>query len=682
MKKIIKSILIAIYKLLRGMYRVLPLPQATRTRIRNFAGRAASKFQRSLNFESPEVLQRYLGYEKTINDYKAYKDTVYKIGKKSDDFVEYMDNTISFTDGDVKPIAFYLPQFHTIAENDEWWGKGFTEWTNVTKAFPRFTDHYQPQLPIDMGFYDLSNIDVMRRQVELAKNYGIYGFCFHYYWFSGKRLLEKPLENFLNTREGLDLPFCICWANENWSRRWDGYEEDVLIAQNHSEEDSIACITDICRYIKDERYIRVDGKPLIIIYRADIIPNVKSMLEAWRNYCRENGIGEIHIIGAHTFNITDVMMYGFDGGVEFPPHFLHSAEINHKTRELESGATGIIYDMDDFVNNKKYMSGKNDNLYKALFPSWDSTPRKGSAGFVFQSSPELYKMWLSDIILYTMERFNSEKRYVFINAWNEWAEGAHLEPDIKYGYAYLQKTADVVMASKQTDKAICYFDHDMGGGANQYLDKVIDANQAIKSYVVRYNHIQEQYIVTVAHNGTKLVVYNSSSFIDIKEYLISRKITKIVINNLVSYPSILDTLTQIIDLKNELGIELVMNTHDYFAVCPVFFLLDENYRFCGLSGFKNCDKCKYTDISKSDLYGVAYGVSDWRLAWGSFLVECDSIVVFSNDSKNILEMVYGELKQVKVIPHEVDYIKPINKRSKTTDTLNIGFIGQINLYTG
>lgn len=342
----------------------------------------------------------------------------------------------------VRMIAFYLPQFHAIAENDAWWGEGFTEWTNVKPAQPQFIGHYQPHVPHeDIGYYDLSTTDVQHKQIALARQYGIEGFCFYYYWFAGKRLLEKPVDNYLADRS-LDHPFCLCWANENWSRRWDGLESEILLAQDHSPDDDLGCITDLARYIRDPRYIRIDGKPLVMIYRPSLLPAAKETAERWRKWCRENGIGEIYLAYTQSFEKEDPANFGFDAAIEFPPNNSGPPDLTSQVVTTNRSFSGKVFDWDIFLHRSENYEVPSYKLFRSVCPGWDNTARRKAAGTCFVNhTPEKYERWLSNAITDTVKRFPSaEERIVFVNAWNEWAEGAHLEPDCRNGYAYLEAT--------------------------------------------------------------------------------------------------------------------------------------------------------------------------------------------------------------------------------------------------
>ncbi|MCD4741656.1 MAG: glycoside hydrolase family 99-like domain-containing protein [Desulfobacteraceae bacterium] len=344
----------------------------------------------------------------------------------------------------IKAVAFYLPQFHPFKENDRWWGKGFTEWTNVTKAKPNYINHYQPHLPIHLGFYDLRLPENMIEQAKLAKNYGIGGFNFYYYWFDGKLLMHKPFEILLKHKE-VDIEFCITWANENWTGKWDGQENDILIAQNHSENDSIKFIESLYKFFEDKRYIRINNKPVLMIYRADIIPNIKRIGKLWRKKLKEAGFDGIYLVCAQTFGIKSPKKFGFDAAMEFPPHTVSSTSVNDQLNIINERFNGIIYDYKQVVDNCLKFQEPKFKLFRTAMLSWDNTARKQSHSHIFHNfSLKDYKRWLSHIVSNASLNENESETLVFINAWNEWAEGTHLEPDRKYGYGYLQATYDVL----------------------------------------------------------------------------------------------------------------------------------------------------------------------------------------------------------------------------------------------
>jgi hypothetical protein len=336
----------------------------------------------------------------------------------------------------VRHVCFYLPQFHSFAENDRWWGPGFSEWTNISRMRPQFPAHQSPWLPADLGFYDVRLTETRRQQAELARRYGIHGFCYYVYWFQGRRLLERPLELLLEDGEP-DLPFCICWANENWSRRWDGSDAELLLGQNHSLDDDVRFIDDMAELLLDERYIAVDGRKVIVVYRPSLLPDRERLFEVWRARARELGIGEILICNAMTFGEFDPRDVNCDAAVEFPPHTITTMEQPLSDLEAPASFTGKVYDYVDAVRSSL---GKTYDFpyFPAVMPRWDNTPRKGSRGHVFnRSSPEAFEVWLRDATSRARKSQFAEP-IVFINSWNEWAEGAHLEPDSRYGRAFLE----------------------------------------------------------------------------------------------------------------------------------------------------------------------------------------------------------------------------------------------------
>ena len=341
-------------------------------------------------------------------------------------------------------VAFYLPQFHPIPENDAWWGEGFTEWHNVTRALPQFEGHAQPRLPDALGYYDLRLPGVMHQQMRLAREYGIGAFCSYFYWFAGKRLLEQPLLQWL-ADPTLDLPLCLCWANENWSRRWDGRADDILIGQQHSPEDDLAFIEHVSRYLVDPRYLRVDGKPLLLVYRPGLLPDARATTERWRAWCLGNGVGEIRLAYVQSFDRVDPRSIGFDAAVEFPPNNTTLQPITARQQLLNPDFRGDVHDWRELARQSITQPDPAYPRYPGVNSGWDNEPRRSGSGRVFaHASPRGYRDWLRHTIATAKRRFPAQP-LVFINAWNEWAEGAVLEPDARLGHAWLQATRDALV---------------------------------------------------------------------------------------------------------------------------------------------------------------------------------------------------------------------------------------------
>ena len=320
----------------------------------------------------------------------------------------------------------------------------------MTRARPNFTGHFQPRVPADLGFYDLRLPEVLEQQVELARRYGVHGFCFYYYWFGGKRLLERPIERMLATGEP-DFPFCLCWANENWTRRWDGQDNDILIAQAHSAEDDCDVILDLMRYFRDRRYIRVDGRPLILVYRVTLFPDFAATARLWRDLCRERGIGEIYIAMVESMELVHMQAnparFGCDASVEFPPQEL--AETRQPAGQVVNpDFKGHVADYRDLAVRFATREPPGYTRFQGVVTGWDNTARRQNTSFCFEhATPGAFQAWLEETLEQTRLQHHGDERLVFINAWNEWAEGAYLEPDVRFGHTYLEAVRNALDAA-------------------------------------------------------------------------------------------------------------------------------------------------------------------------------------------------------------------------------------------
>lgn len=364
----------------------------------------------------------------------------------------------------MKIIAFYLPQYHTFPENDKFWGKGFTEWTNVKRAVPLYKNHYEPREPLNDNYYNLLDPKTFAWQIELAHKYGIYGFCFYHYWFSGKILMKKPMEMFLENKE-YKQHFCISWANETWSRRWNGSEQDILIRQDHGDEKEWReHFYYLLPYFKDNRYILDKGKPLFILYKPEIFPKYLEMFELWNNLAIKEGFpGMSFAIQSAIWNNSDEYDHSkVDYRIMFEPGFTglrHKHSVKFKLEHIKCRAFELINTklksepisyksfcediLDRHVSSEQYIPG--------MFVNWDNTPRKGEHGSTtLGNTPELFEKTFSKLIRKNREEYH--KDMIFINAWNEWAEGCYLEPDKKYGYAYLEAVRKALIENNEMPK--------------------------------------------------------------------------------------------------------------------------------------------------------------------------------------------------------------------------------------
>lgn len=398
---------------------------------------------------------------------RAEKNTVVLQDRRSQEFLKYLftqrddrshfipetADCITMKNTMPKVIAFYLPQFHDFPENVRWFGRGFTEWTNTSQTMPQFVGHHQPQVPIDVGYYNLDTVSAMRRQAELAKKYGISGFSVYYYWFSGKKLMEQPMRRLLEDKS-IDFPFFFFWANEHWTRLWgNGADREVLYKMELLPGDAERFMEDALPYMKDPRYIKINNKPMLIIYRLKIFPKKDYLrfVTRIREIAQENGFDGLYISGIlEDWMDTDKLEeaqeeYQLDALTEFSSVMCRTGLELKKQEFMDPNCRSYCYDVDDYVQNRKYLRQTKANVFAGLFTNWDNTPRRYNRGAtILQNSPENYKAWLTDLLRWTRDHHKPEEQFVFVNAWNEWAEGAHLEPDTRNGYAFLHYTREAL----------------------------------------------------------------------------------------------------------------------------------------------------------------------------------------------------------------------------------------------
>jgi glycosyltransferase involved in cell wall biosynthesis len=450
-------------------------------------GRAPSE-----NFDAKFYWARYLGGDTSQNpflhflahkhepgvfgrmpfDESSIPREVKRFTKPGPDFEEFIPLPLS-APRRAKVLVYYLPQFHAFPENDHWWGKGFTEWTNVARGLPRFSGHYQPRVPRDLGFYSLNHAETMRRQVAMARGGGVFGFVFYYYWFNGKRLLDKPVEAFL-ADQSIEMPFCLMWANENWTRRWDGADSEVLISQDYRLKDEEHLVADFARHFSDPRYIRVQGRPLLMIYRPGLIKDGKKTLARWRALFRNKFHEDPLLVMGQTFNATDPADFGMEGAIEFPPHKLTQdlPAINPSLHFLDLEFEGKAYRYDDIVRLSLEEPKPSYPLIKTAVPSWDNDARRQGNGLVLtESTPHKYQSWLSELVDRAVQNPFFGEPIICVNAWNEWCEAAYLEPDLYYGSAYLNATGRALVGRSQeiNDGRVLLVGHDCFPSGAQHL---------------------------------------------------------------------------------------------------------------------------------------------------------------------------------------------------------------------
>lgn len=365
----------------------------------------------------------------------------------------------------MKIIAYYLPQFHTFPENDEWWGKGYTEWRSVKNAQPIFEGHYQPRIPYQGKYYDLTEVENLKWQAEIAKKYGVYGFCYYHYWFEGKMLMYKPAELMLENKD-IKLPFCMCWANHTWTKAWSEHNREVLMEQTYGDQKDWADhFYYFLKFFQDERYIRIDDKPVLVIYKPDHIPVLKQMLEFWNELAKRNGLkGLTFMYQQYSYNHQkDEAGELFDYGIEFQPGKVKDQQLIYtlpiairKFRNLmvnkfnlrQTKASSMWYSYDDVWERILKSKPMDDKMIPGAFVDFDNTPRyKKMAAIYYGVTPDKFRHYLSLQIKHAKEVYHKDMLFMF--AWNEWGEGGYLEPDEKYGYGMLEAVRSALVENDE-----------------------------------------------------------------------------------------------------------------------------------------------------------------------------------------------------------------------------------------
>ena len=416
-------------------------------------------------------------------------------------FEEQQDYSEVIKHKSIKILSYYLPQFHPIPENDKWHGKGFTEWHNVMAASELFRGHYQPHVPhIDIGYYLLDSPDVLKKQAGIMKKAGVFGQVFYHYWFTGKLILEGPAQMLLKNKD-IDMPFCFCWANENWTKKWDGNDKEVLLKQDYSKEDALGFIRYLIPFFKDKRYITIDKRPVLFIYRPTSFPDFILYKKIWADECDKNGVRSPYIVATLTRGATSPTDYGMDAGIERVLHDWTDGNVPEMKQTLMQydPMNGSVLNYDDVA---KYYMNQNDEkpfrYFRSIVPIWDNTARYGDrAQLLHGSTPARFQEWLKCLIRYSESSLPKDKQIITVNAWNEWAEGAHLEPDKKFGYAYLNSVGRALGDIPFGDVSIDSLGHKILGKKNAV--KIVFTMEALK-ILEKDVRTRRNFIACLAHS--------------------------------------------------------------------------------------------------------------------------------------------------------------------------------------
>lgn len=559
-------------------------------------------------------------------------------------FEEAQDFSSRLQHADVKVLAYYLPQFHPIPENDAWHGVGFTEWTKVRAANPLFRGHFQQHIPHEaVGYYVIEDDGVLRRQASDMKKAGVYGQIFYHYWFNGKLILENPVKILLNNPD-IEMPFCFCWANENWTRRWDGSEHEILLKQDYSEADARAFIRYLIPFFRDARYIKVSGRPVLFIYRATLIPIMATYLGVWRQECEAAGLDQPYVVVTLAAGANDPRDFGADAGAERVLYDWTAGKVPEITADLDAYAPlgGRVFSYDQMKEHYEAQPiEKTFTCFRSLVPNWDNTARYGTGAHLLHgSTPPKFQEWLEALIGQTKRALPPDRRFILVNAWNEWAEGAHLEADSRYGYAYLNAigralsneprpipapdSRHALFTAQAAERAracgaMMMVVHRWGGGTERNVNDLVLAlaRKAISVFFTRMDAERPGWVVVEEAGDEGAVALGtfdlSGSPEDYARLMRRLHVKHMHIHHLAGFPETASEWLQRACVTAETPYDI--SIHDYLMICPRVFLVGETHSYCGEPPLGRCETCIAT-------LGSPFGrpsVDEWRARFGRLL---------------------------------------------------------------
>ncbi|WP_188052248.1 glycoside hydrolase family 99-like domain-containing protein [Aureimonas fodinaquatilis] len=619
------------------------------------------------------------------------------------DFAEEQeDYSTSIVHNDVKILAYYLPQFHPNPKNDEWHGKGFTEWTKVRAANPLFKGHYQQRVPhADLGYYHIEDDRILRQQADLMKKAGVHGLIFYHYWFSGELILEEPVKDLLANKD-INMPFCFCWANENWTRRWDGSEREVLLGQNYSADDARAFIQYLIPFFQDERYITVDGRPMLHVYRPSSMVNPEEYIAIWAQECEKAGLKAPYLVATLAAGASSPEQFGMDAGADRVLYDWTNGAVKDITAAVHSygDIAGRVFSYDEIAAHyEKEIPAGAFTRFPSIVPDWDNTARYGYRAHVLHgSTPERFQSWLEALVYRANVTLPEDRRFICVNAWNEWAEGAHLEPDVRSGYAYLNSVGRVLSdipyhavqgTRARADDAVMFVTHSWGGGTTGHV--------ADLARVMRRKHIPTLMLVADTTNrsniavdmvddsgSTRIASISTQSDPSVLSRLFDRYSVKLVhIHHTIDMPSNTADWLQLACLGA--GVPYDVTLHDYFSVCPRIFLVNRYGDYCREPAENVCNAC----IAPDRPFG-ATSISDWRSKSYRLLRHARQRFVPDIDVANRMNRYFPDLK-FTVRPHpekkrDNAAIERLQKRASRPAgekrIQNILLLGHLNVHKG